>query len=135
MQSHGRAVPPTRRELRGFALTVGGAFLLLAGLLAWRERQGAAVVLAIVGGSLVAAGSLVPARLGKVHRVWMALALAISKVTTPLFMAIVYFGLLTPTALVLRLFGRRPLRQRAEPGTFWRERPPGARRSDMRRQF
>ena len=127
--------PPTRRELRRFALTVGAAFVLLAALLAWRERRTAAMVLGALGVTLAIAGLLIPARLGGVHRAWMGIALAISKVTTPLFMGIVYFGLLTPIALVLRLLGRAPLRQPRDVRTYWRDRPPGARRSDLRRQF
>lgn len=129
------AVPPTRRELRSFALTVGAAFVLLAAFLAWRGRLTAALVLGTLGGLLALAGLLIPARLGGVHRAWMTMALAISRVTTPLFMGIVYFGLLTPIALVLRVLGRAPLRQPRDVKTWWRDRPPGARRSDLRRQF
>jgi hypothetical protein len=65
----------------------------------------------------------------------MRTALAISKVTTPVFMGIVYFALLTPLGLVLRLVGHRPLARRRGPATYWLERPAGARRSDLRRQF
>ena len=129
------AAPPTRRELRSFAITVGIAFVLLAALLAWRERRTATVVFGMLGVTLALAGLLIPARLGGVHRAWMGIALAISSVTTPLFMGIVYFGLLTPIALVLRLLGRAPLRQSRDAKSYWRDRPPGARRSDLRRQF
>ena len=40
-------------------------------------------------------------------------------------LATLYFGVLTPLALVLRTFGRDPLRlRRPAAGTYWRERGP-----------
>ena len=125
----------TTRELRSFALTVGGVFVALGAVLAWRGRHVAAVVVAALGMPLVVAGLVVPGRLDPIYRSWMALALIISKVTTPLFMGIVYFGVLTPIGVAMRLAGRRPLARRRGPATYWAERPPTARRSDLRRQF
>ena len=128
-------VPPaTPRELRRFALAVGGAFALLGALLLWRGR-GAGWVLLLVGVALVAAGVVAPRRLGPVQRGWMRVALAISRVTTPIFMGIVYFLVLTPTGLVMRLAGRRPLARLPDATTFWVDRPPGERKGDLTRQF
>jgi hypothetical protein len=50
-------------------------------------------------------------------------------------MGVVYFGVLTPLALAARLAGRRALGVPPGAGTAWVDRPPGARRSDLRRQF
>jgi hypothetical protein len=65
----------------------------------------------------------------------MALAVAISKVTTPVFVGVVYFAIFTPLGLAMRLLGRRPLERARGAATFWADRPEGARRSDLRRQF
>ena len=126
---------PARRELREFGLVVGAAFLLLAGVLGWRGRLATAGALGAVGAVLLGAGAVNPARLGPARRAWMALARAMSRVTTPVLMGVVYFAILTPTGLALRLLGRRPLARRRDADTFWVERPPGTRRSDLRRQF
>jgi hypothetical protein len=88
-----------------------------------------------LGTLLVAAGLLAPARLGPVYRGWMRLAHAMSRVTTPVFLGVVYFGVFTPLGLVMRLLGRRALGGAKGSGSYWVERPPGARRSDLRRQF
>jgi dihydrodipicolinate synthase/N-acetylneuraminate lyase len=93
------------------------------------------VALAGLGVALVVAGLLVPGRLALVYRAWMALALAISRFTTPVLMAVLYFGLFTPLSLAMRLFGRRPLARRRDASTFLVARPANARRSDLRRQF
>jgi hypothetical protein len=66
---------------------------------------------------------------------WMKIGLAISVVTTPVFMAGVYFLVLTPTGLLMRLFGRNPLKPAREAGSYWVTRPEGQRRSSLDRQF
>jgi len=63
----------------------------------------------------------------------MGLAHAISRVTTPVFMGVMYFAVLTPVGLLRRTFGRSPLQRDRHSTTFWVERAP--RRSDLERQF
>lgn len=76
-----------------------------------------------LGGVLALAGLVVPARLGPVHRTWMGLAQLLSQVTTPVFMGVVYFLILTPTGGIMRLFGRNPIRRLLSEGSFWVRRP------------
>jgi len=78
---------------------VGAAFVALAGLLWWRGHGAAAPVPAALGALLVLAGLAVPARLGPAQRAWMGLATALSKVTTPIFLGIAYFGVIAGRAV------------------------------------
>ena len=128
--------PPvaTTRDLRAFAFTVGGAFVALGVLLQLRGRAAAPGVLAL-GAALALAGLVVPSRLGPLHRAWMSLALAISRVTTPIFIGAVYFLVLTPLGVAMRLLGRRPLARPRDATSFWVARAEGERKSDMTRQF
>ena len=126
----------TREEGRKFGLTVGAAFLALSGLLWWRGRHSAALVFMALGSLLVLAGLVLPARLGPVQRAWMGFAQLLSRVTTPLFMGIVYFLILTPTGGIMRLFGRNPIRRPLSDGSFWVRRPAGeGQRGRMEHQF
>ena len=124
----------TRAEGRRFALVVGGAFIALAAVFWWRGRGTFCLVTAGIGIVVLVAGLVAPDRLGPVERAWMALAHALSKVTTPLVMGLLFFVVITPAAWIGRLFGHRPLR-RAAPGGVWISRPPGQRRGDLDRQF
>jgi hypothetical protein len=65
----------------------------------------------------------------------MGLALLISKVTTPIFMSVVFFLVITPTGLLMRLIGKRLMRSDPTAPTFWHDRPEGTRRGDLERQF
>ena len=72
----------TASDGRKFAFPVGIAFLLLAGLLFWREKETLWRIASGLGGILILAGAVAPAQLGPVYRGWMKMALAISKVTS-----------------------------------------------------
>ena len=126
----------TPREGRRFAFTVGGAFLVLALLAWWRDRLVVGSVLGALAAALLLSGLLVPTRLGPIERAWMKLAHAISRVTTPVVMAVMYFGILTPVGLMRRWFGHNPIDHRPSDGGFWKARPVGKRRSaSMEQQF
>ena len=125
-----------RAKGRKFGLTVGAAFVVLSGLAYWRGSHRTATVFAAIGGLLLVAGLVIPGSLGPVERAWMGLAHAISKVTTPIVMSILYFGLFTVVGSVKRTFGRNSLvRTRAADGGYWVDRPEGSRRGNLDRQF
>lgn len=121
-------------EGRKFAFTVGIAFLVLGAIVWWRGGLTVAKVFGGLGGVLMVLGVAVPSYLGPVQRAWMGLAHLISKVTTPIFMGIVYFVVITPISFLMRLFGKRPLAVKSAP-SYWTPREPGQRQSDLERQF
>ena len=92
---------------------------MLGGLLWWRDHPALAATLGSLGALLAMAGLLVPTKLGPVERAWMGLAHGISKITTPILMAIIYFLVIAPMGFVMRLFGRNPLTQIESDGGFW----------------
>lgn len=122
-------------EGRRFALTVGVAFLVLGALFLWRGVDlGASIALGI-GTVLVIAGVLVPWALSPVYRAWMGLALVLSRVTTPIFLGIVYFLVITPIGLLMRLTGRHPMVHRLDGESYFVPRPDGKHRGNLERQF
>lgn len=126
----------TAREGRRFGLTVGTAFLVLCALTVWRGHEWGAWITGTFGVLLITGALVVPGRMGPVYSAWMGLAHAISKVTTPIFMALVYYLAFLPIGLLMRLFGRRPMVHSPEDESYWVPRDPGTRqRADMERQF
>lgn len=126
----------TAAEGRKFGLTVGAAFLVLAGISTWRGRPTAATVLGGLGALLVLAALFIPTRLGPVSRAWMGFGHLLSKITTPVFLGLVFFVVLAPIGVLMRLFGRRPLERPATAPSWWVTRGQADRqRVDMERQF
>lgn len=125
----------TPSEGRKFGLLVGGAFLVIGALMWRRGHLTSAGVAGVLGAALVIGGLAAPARLGPVHRAWMGLALAISKVTTPIVMAALWYLVITPSGLLVRWFGHRPLAPPRGAVTYWHSRPAGERRSALDHQY
>jgi hypothetical protein len=128
---------PTRltpREGRKFAFPVGAAFVILGAISAWRGHHLPPRILWALGGTLLVAGLLVPGRLGRVYDAWMAFGKAISRVTAPIMVSAIYFLVLTPLGLLIRLLGKNPLRHREKDGGFWMPASADG-RSDLDTQF
>jgi Saxitoxin biosynthesis operon protein SxtJ len=126
----------TAAQGRRFGLTVGVAFLVIAGVMWWRGLPTAATVLGALGGSLSLAGLIIPTHLGPVERAWMALAHAISKVTTPIVMGVMYLLVFGPIGWLRRTLGGHPLEHVPVAQSYWKPRAAGNRRSrSLQRQF
>jgi Saxitoxin biosynthesis operon protein SxtJ len=107
---------------RRFALTLAAAFGVLGAISYWRGHELPPIVLAALSVVFLLAGLLIPGRLEGVERGWMAFAHAISRVTTPLFMGIVYFVVLTPMGFLRRTIGRNPLVHEPASDSYWQAR-------------
>jgi len=122
-------------EGRRFGLSVGGMFLVLGAVLWWRGHATAPVPAAL-GALLVVAALVAPTRLGPFEHGWMRLGAALSRITTPIVLAIAYFGVIAPTGVVLRLARRNPIARPRLQSSRWIPREAGARRRrDMERLF
>ena len=79
-----------------------------------------------------------PGLLKPLNRAWFKFGLLLSRITTPLVMGVLYFVVVVPTGLVMRLRGKDLLALRfdSEAPTYWITRdPPGPEPDTMRNQF
>jgi len=125
----------TAAEGRRFGYTVGAALLVLAAAAWWRDHPGPAAVFSLLGAALLLGGMTAPRMMLPVRDRWMWLAERISRITTPIVMGILYFLVITPVGLLMRLTRRAPLTAPKPGDTVWATRASNARRSDLRRQF
>ena len=131
---HAEIKPQSREELRKFGITVGLAFMVLSAVVFWRHPDGMVWKIFVgLGAALVLGGLLIPAQLQVVYRGWMKFALLLSKVTTPIFMGIIYFGLFLFTGLIRRAMGKNAMETREVNGSYWSARE--VRRANLERQF
>jgi hypothetical protein len=119
---------------RKFGLTVGIAFAVIGALLLWRAKPVKADLAFGLATLLIVAALAIPTRLGPLERAWMALAHLISRVTTPIFMGIVYFIILTPMGIIRRMAGKSVVRVAKGEHSLWAGHPP-ADPARMERQF
>ena len=79
-----------------------------------------------------------PRLLGPPNRIWFVFGLALHKIVSPLVMGLLFFLTVTPTGLLMRVFGKKPLQLDfdREAASYWIERePPGPPPGSMKRQF
>ena len=134
-QSHLGSVLPSNRSF-GLLFTI--VFLLVAGY-SWFEQLTRAWVyfwLALSGLFLLltfmAPGILLP-----LNKAWYRLGLLMGKVVSPIVLGILFFIVITPVAIVTRLFGRDVLLPRKrDVNSYWIERnPPGPQPESFKEQF
>ncbi|MCS6328545.1 MAG: hypothetical protein H8K06_15885 [Nitrospira sp.] len=125
-----------KRELRNFGLMVGG-MLCVIGI--WPMiRHGEAIRLWAIlpGAPLILLGLATPTMLGPIFKVWMKIGHVMGWINTRIILGVLYFGLITPMGVVMRMFGwdsmSRALRQDAESYRVVRQARP---RTHMTRQF
>ena len=125
----------TRRELLWFgplfALFVG----IVGSILIYRfGAHTAAYVLWAVAAGLMVVYYLVPAIRRPVYLGWLYAVMPIGWVISHLLLAAIYYLLITPIGLLMRLVGYDPMKRRLDPSadTYWIKREPI---QEMKRYF
>ena len=125
----------SRAEARKFGFVLGGAFAALAGIVWWRGHASLLPVFAGIAGVLIVLAVAWPVALRPVHRAWMAFGLQLSRITTPIFMGLVYFLAVLPIGVLRRTFGSNPIVHAEREQGFWAIRDGQRRRGNLTRQF
>lgn len=114
----------TRADSRKFSWQVGAALVLIGAVGAWQDRTWGANVI-VAGVVLAAVGSAIPQLLVPMWRVWQLLGRVLGKVVSPVVLALLYIGVVTPMGLLRRTFGRSPLTRDPNAASYWvvRKRP------------
>ncbi len=128
------ATAASRVSDRSVGLTFAALFALIA---FWPALYGNPVrlwALAIAGIFAVLA-FLRPQALSGLNRLWMALGSRLHRITSPLILGIIFFLVVMPIGLLMRLLGKNPMaRARAGQPSYWVPRqPPGP--SPFHQQF
>jgi hypothetical protein len=125
---------------RAFGCTVGSVLMVIGAAKAF--VAGAIPPLACfifaAGAVLLLLGIVAPARLSGLKKIWLKVGAVISKVVNPIVMTMLFFFVVTPTALVMRIAGKRPLRLAPDRAvsSYWIYRKAAQGEvSSMRRQF
>jgi len=92
----------------------------------------------IAGIAFLTVALTAPSLLTPLNRLWMKLGLLLHHIVSPMVLAVMFFGLIAPMGLVMRILGKRPIPLEFEPGreSYWIARtPPGPEPESLRNQF
>jgi hypothetical protein len=122
---------------RSFGFVMAAAFAAVTLLNAWHVGR----VWPWTGGAaalFLAAALLRPAMLHPLNLIWLKFGLLLHRLVNPVIMALLFYGTVLPTGLVMRMLGKDLLRLKREPDadSYWIVRqPPGPAPETMKDQF
>lgn len=117
---------PTLPSERSFGLLFFVVFLIAAAYF-WHKDFSDSWAHACIALSLVflLAGLFAPALLRPLNKLWFQLGLLMGRVVSPIVLGILFFILITPIAILMRVFGRDELKlKKREVSSYWVERQP-----------
>jgi hypothetical protein len=101
-----------RAGLRKFGITTGAIVAVLFGVFfPWLLKAGFVLWPWVLFSVLAIMGLVAPMSLRPVYQGWMRFGLFMSRFTTPLIMGLVFFLVITPTALIMKLLGKDPMKR------------------------
>ena len=122
---------------RSFGFVMAGALALLALYNAWHNGHSwpwtaglAALLLAIAW--------LYPVALRPLNWIWFKFGLLLHTLVSPVILAVMFYVVIVPMGLLMRAFGKDPMRLKRDPGlgSYWILRqPPGPAPGTMKDQF
>lgn len=122
---------------RFFGLFMSGACLVFLGVGYWKSRSFNSVLVCLAFTFAVAA-LVYPKALHPLNRAWAALGYLLGKVMNPIVMAVIFFVVIVPMGILMRLLGKDPLSLRLnhEARSYWKVRsPPGPQGESLKQQF
>lgn len=123
---------------RNFGFLFAGVFSFLSAYAAYQGAEPYRVYGWLIASVVVGLVAIVaPTVLTPFNKAWMKLGELMGKVVSPLVLGVIFFVLITPVALVTRLFGRDELRlKKADVSSYWIDRvPPGPAGDSFNNQF
>ena len=110
------AIPELNRKgLRSFGFTTGAIVAVLFGLFfPWALDHAMPIWPGILSSVLIVWGFIAPVSLRPVYKGWMRFGLLMSRITTPLILGILFFGLITPISFILSLMKWDPLSRKLD---------------------
>ena len=110
-------------RIRKFAITMTVALGLIGGLLFWWENMMGATVLWSISGGFLVLGFVLPVVLWPLERLWYFFSLGLGWFNMRVLLAVVFYGCMAPTGLIMRLFGKDMLHRRFDnkADTYWND--------------
>jgi hypothetical protein len=92
----------------------------------------------VAAGIFLTLALTVPVLLAPLNRLWTKFGLLLHRITSPIILGIMFFGVITPIGLLMRLAGKDLLRTKFDinADSYWIKRePPGPEKTSLKQQF
>lgn len=129
-----RSQPPSNQK---FGLFFAFVFAMLAAYYYYEGRHEVAIFAVIAAGIFAISALIAPQILTPLNILWNKLGVLLGRVVSPMVLCIIFFFLITPISLIMRMCGRDELRLRPRSvDSYWIDRdPPGPEKDSFKNQF
>jgi hypothetical protein len=131
---HDLPIGPSDRK---FGYSVGGILAALGVLKAIFMFSWIAIVLMLIGATLIACAFFSPSKLAILNKGWMKLGLVLFHIVNPLVMGIIYLICFIPGGIIMRLLKHDPMNREFDSvaQTYWVKKKPSELPDPMKYQF
>lgn len=114
------------KDLKKFGITIGGILLFISAIAFWKHWWNIIIIsfFGISGVILIVEGLYFSKKLKVIHHYWMSLAIFLGSIISRFFLSILFFIILTPIALLAKIFGKNFLLRYRDTSclTYWIQR-------------
>jgi len=116
-------IKESKKDLRKFGLTVGGALIIIAAVLFYFAKP-STIYFVVVGALLVLTGLIYPRVLKPMNKLWMGLAIVLGFIMSRVILTIFFYFVLTPISFTARIFGKKFMALKCDKSakTYWEKR-------------
>lgn len=128
---------PTHPSNQKFGVLFAFVFVLVSAYAFWKGYAAWAATLIVLAAVFVAITVIAPTWLAPLNKLWYQLGMLLGHIVSPIVLGLIFFVLITPTAVISRFFGRDVLliKKRAV-SSYWVERTPlGPQPESFKNQF
>ena len=118
-----KKIKSEKSDLRKFGITIGIIVIVIAVFLFWKEKELYQIFFTL-GVALCLLGIALPVILKPIYWIWMIFATILGWIMTRVILSLMFYGIITPIGLILRLFGKQfiELKWKKTETTYWNNR-------------
>ncbi len=121
---------------RKFGFFFAGIFSLAGAYFFFKEAPGYGAVLSGVTFTFIVVALLKPELLLPLNKAWMKLGFLLGRIVNPIVLGVIFFGMFTPIALLMKLIGRDELQLKPrDSASYWKAREPADGVDSFKNQF
>ena len=115
-----KKIKSSKKELKKFGVLLCIVFGIWGGIFLWRGKSYYSYFF-ITSVIFLSTGLVFPLLLWPIHKIWMSIALVWGWLIGKVILVVLFYGVFTPTGILLRLFGKRflDLKFDKKAKTYW----------------
>ncbi len=111
-----------KKDLKSFGVTMGIIFLVIGGLLFFKEKEYYTELISLAG-IFIGLGYIFPIPLKPIYFIWMVFAVIMGWIMTRVILSLIFYLIISPIGFLTRIFGKDFLKLKIKKhDSYWNHR-------------